>query len=284
MHRVKRSRSKRSPLSERDPSRPINDTLFQRARLFLLRKIPKRWTHSPTPRVLLLPPNLVLKFGRHVSLSEAHTLEFVSKNSRIPVPRVITAYESESGYRYILMSRIRGVPLSSVLSEFSEEKQRNILRQLRNYINELRALRPPEPGYVGAVDLTPLHDERVHDGPLGPFNSVQEFHKALRRGIEEKSGHVELDNMIETEKTRDYSCRMTHGDLSFRNIIVQGEKLMGIVDWETAGWYPDYWEYASTFYSFFDSVDLRPRIDEFLDAYPEKRETEQTRRRLFNMT
>jgi len=77
---------------------------------------------------------------------------------------------------------------------------------------------------------------------------------------------------------------MTHGDLSFRNIIVQGEKLTGIVDWETAGWYPDYWEYASTFYSFFDSVGLRLRIDEFLDAYPEKRETEQTRRRLFNMT
>lgn len=283
MHRAKRSRSKRSLPSERDPSRPINDTLFQRARLFLLRNIPKRWTHSPAPRVLLLPFNLVLKFGRHVSLSEAHTLEFVSKNSQIPVPRVVTAFESKTGHRYILMSRIRGVPLSSVFNELTEEKQCNILRQLRNYISELRALHSPEPGYVGAVDLTPLHDERVHDGPLGPFDSIPEFHMALRRGIEEKSGHAELDNMIEMEKIQDYSCRMTHGDLSFRNIIVQGEKLTGIVDWETAGWYPDYWEYASTFYSFFDCEDLRPRIDEFLDAYPEKRETEQTRRRLFNM-
>ena len=180
------------------------------------------------------------------------------------------------------MSRIRGVPLSNLFDELSEEKQRKILRQLRNCISELRALRSPEPGYVAAVDLTPLHDERVHDGPFGPFDSIPEFHKALRQGIE-KSGHVELDNMIEMEKNRDYSLRMTHGDLSFRNIIVQGEKLAGIVDWETAGWYPDYWEYSSTFYSFFDCVDLSPRIDEFLDAYPEKRETEQIRRRLFNM-
>lgn len=76
---------------------------------------------------------------------------------------------------------------------------------------------------------------------------------------------------------------MTHGDLSFRNIIVQGEMLTGIVDWETAGWYPDYWEYASAFYSFFDCVDLRPTIDEFLDPYLEERETDQIRRRLFNM-
>lgn len=89
--------------------------------------------------------------------------------------------------------------------------------------------------------------------------------------------------MIETEKSRDYSYRITHGDLSFRIIIVQGEKLAGIVDWETAGWYPDYWEYASTFYSFFDCVDLRPKVDACLDPYPEKRDTEQTRRRLFNM-
>ena len=66
----------------------------------------------------------------------------MSKNNHIPIPRVITAYESESGYRYILMSRIRGVPLSSVFSEFSKEKQGKILRQLRNYISELRALCP----------------------------------------------------------------------------------------------------------------------------------------------
>lgn len=283
MHCAKRTQPKRPPPFERDPSRPINDNLFQRARVFLLRRIPKPWTHSPAPRVFLLPFNLVLKFGRHVSLAEAHTLVFLLKNTKIPVPRVITAFKSEKGCRYILMSRIPGVPLSNLFSELTEEQQRNITLQLRDYISELRTLRSPEPGYVGAVDLTPLHDERVHDGPFGPFDNVAEFHKALRGGIDEKSGHEELDNMIEQEKSRDYSCRMTHGDLSFRNIVTYGGKVTGIVDWETAGWYPDYWEYASAFYSFFDCVDLRPKIEEFLDAYPEKRETEQTRRRLFNM-
>lgn len=49
---------------------------------------------------------------------------------------------------------------------------------------------------------------------------------------------MELDIMIEMEKTRDYSCRMTHGDLSFRNIMMECK--------ETSGWYPNYWEYAGT--------------------------------------
>ncbi|KAI9681638.1 MAG: hypothetical protein M1829_000837 [Trizodia sp. TS-e1964] len=245
---------------------PINNTTPQRARVYLLRKIPRVWRYSPAPGVLLLPFNIVLKFSRHASLSEAHTLEFVSKNTSIPVPRVITAFESKDGLRYILMTRIPGVPLSRVFGLLSEEKQRNIMHQLRGYIDELRAIRNAEPGYVGAVNQGPLHDERVYSGPFGPFNSVPEFHKALRLGIDGNSGHAILDNMIERENMREYSCRMTHGDFAFRNIIYQGEKVTGIVDWETAGWYPDYWEYASAFYSFFDCTDLRFRIDEFLEA------------------
>ncbi|KAK6840103.1 hypothetical protein PG987_005969 [Apiospora arundinis] len=37
----------------------------------------------------------------------------------------------------------------------------------------------------------------------------------------------------------------THGDLNPSNIFVRGDEVVGIIDWETAGWYPDYWEYTS---------------------------------------
>lgn len=39
----------------------------------------------------------------------------------------------------------------------------------------------------------------------------------------------------------------THGDLSPRNIIVLNDKIVGIVDWEEAGWFPEYWEYVKFF-------------------------------------
>lgn len=265
------------------PSRPINDTVLQRARVYLVRHLLKPWAHCPAPRVFLLPFDLVLKFGRHVSLSEAQTLQYLSKHTSLPVPRVITAFESSSGRKYILMSRVPGVPLSRIFHSLTTEQQRNILHQLQNYINELRTLPPPKPQFVGAVDFGPLHDERVHDGPFGPFETVAEFHKALRGDLEENSGHAELDRMIEEVNSRDYSCRLTHGDLAFRNIITRDGQITGIVDWETAGWYPDYWEYASIFYSFFDAEDLKLRVEEFLCPYPEKRKTEQKRRQLFNM-
>lgn len=36
----------------------------------------------------------------------------------------------------------------------------------------------------------------------------------------------------------------THGDLNLRNVMVKDGKLSGVVDWATAGWYPEYWDYT----------------------------------------
>ena len=40
----------------------------------------------------------------------------------------------------------------------------------------------------------------------------------------------------------------THADLTLYNIMVSGlpgqRRVSGIVDWEQAGWYPEYWEYC----------------------------------------
>lgn len=36
-----------------------------------------------------------------------------------------------------------------------------------------------------------------------------------------------------------------HGDIAPRNIMVDDNcNITGLIDWEYAGWYPDYWEYA----------------------------------------
>jgi aminoglycoside phosphotransferase (APT) family kinase protein len=45
----------------------------------------------------------------------------------------------------------------------------------------------------------------------------------------------------------DHRIVLTHGDLTPRNIIVQDCKIAGLIDWEDAGWYPEYWEYVKFF-------------------------------------
>lgn len=42
-----------------------------------------------------------------------------------------------------------------------------------------------------------------------------------------------------------YDMVFTHADLNMRNILVdENAKISGIVDWECAGWYPEYLEYT----------------------------------------
>jgi aminoglycoside phosphotransferase (APT) family kinase protein len=37
---------------------------------------------------------------------------------------------------------------------------------------------------------------------------------------------------------------LTHGDLTPRNIMVEGARVTGIVDWERSGFFPEWAEYA----------------------------------------
>lgn len=39
----------------------------------------------------------------------------------------------------------------------------------------------------------------------------------------------------------------THADLNPGNILVRGDKVVAIIDWQLSGWYPGYWEYTSAY-------------------------------------
>jgi aminoglycoside phosphotransferase (APT) family kinase protein len=68
-----------------------------------------------------------------------------------------------------------------------------------------------------------------------------------------------------------------HGDLAPQNIIVQEGKIVAIIDWETAGWFPEYWEYTQAWESAWRWQEWRTRLGEFLDVYEAELDIEQMR-------
>ena len=42
---------------------------------------------------------------------------------------------------------------------------------------------------------------------------------------------------------RDPKIVFSHGDLNLHNIVVKDGDIVALLDWECAGWYPEYWEY-----------------------------------------
>ena len=43
---------------------------------------------------------------------------------------------------------------------------------------------------------------------------------------------------------RQYHTTFTHSDIAPRTILINDGKIAAIVDWESADWYPEYWEYT----------------------------------------
>jgi Phosphotransferase enzyme family len=57
----------------------------------------------------------------------------------------------------------------------------------------------------------------------------------------------------------DHQILFSHGYLAFHNIIVRDEHVSAIIDWEYAGWYPEYWDYYKT-RSFLGGTDSDYRV------------------------
>lgn len=126
----------------------------------------------------------------------------------------------------------------------------HLLKQLKSYIEEMRLLKPPNLGVVEGIEGGKLYDMRLQDGlkGFGPFDSVRDFHSFLRGGISASPEQIpEVNEMVKKHEKAHFSTCFTHGDLDSMNVLVQGDNIVGIIDWDTAGWFPEYWEYTTAY-------------------------------------
>jgi thiamine kinase-like enzyme len=149
----------------------------------------------------------------------------------------------------------------------------------------MRKLKPPE-GFEGVTNVAggPLSDLRLPrtDHGFGPFKTVQEFHRFLRNGLEKLPDlDDEIANMIELQDGPWPRPVFTHGDLSSLNILLEGDNILGIIDWETAGWYPHYWEYTTAHQVNAYNIFWKDEIDSFLQPMHKELAMDQTRNRFW---
>lgn len=229
-------------------SDPINNNRLNRFLVLVGVKLLRRFRTS-WGLVLFLTPQLCVKISDYTDLSEAASMEFIRKHTSIPVPKVYCAFQRR-GKTYIVMETISGAPAVASWEQLTEESKSKLLDQLRGMINEMRRIPAPS-SMISNIDGGSLYDCRVHASleRFGPFENTRNFHGFLRNWKEKgPPQYPDVDDMIGLQSREWGPLVFTHGDLSSLNILIRGDKIVGLIDWETAGWYPPYWEYTSASY------------------------------------
>ncbi|KAM0267818.1 hypothetical protein ACHAQH_010079 [Verticillium albo-atrum] len=144
-------------------------------------------------------------------LNEGACLEFLSKNTNIPLPRLIACFEDD-GAAYLVTEYVEGVGMNVL----DTESQAIVAKELQRHTQTLKELTSDTWGGPGGVVLPPYRMMRKSNGR--PWR--------MRRR--------DVPDLV-----------FCHNDLSANNVIVEPKTLeiKAIVDWEYAGFYPAEFEF-----------------------------------------
>jgi len=180
----------------------------------------------------------IVKRGARVSMAEATVMEYVRKSTTIPVPKVRMVF-SHNDVVHIVMDHIEGTLLERSESVSSDEELESLAGQLAGYVNQLRAL--PSTELMGSWPAGSYSNLLFDPPPRNDFKFIEEFNLYWKRRM------MVFDRFAEVPETLKKAglaspIVFSHGDLAPRNIIVKDSKIAAVLDWETAGWYPEVWD------------------------------------------
>lgn len=273
--------------NEGTESLTINNTFFRRwLSILALKTLGK--LHKSEGLCTPISKHAIIKKGYRLHLTESATMKFVAENTSIPVPKFHCAFVHK-GHAYILMERIHGDAVPDAWRSLPESGRQKVFAQLRTMIRELRVLKPPDGIGVESCVGGSLHNSRLNrcNPRFGPFKTMQDFHVWLREAFEPSevkphrtcsdSEWADLEKMVEMQNGPWPPPGFTHVDLNPFNVLICGEKVVGIIDWEFAGLLPYYSEYTSAWHGNVTKTDWRDSLHRFLDPPSDVFEMENTR-------
>ncbi|KAL1876107.1 hypothetical protein Plec18167_005368 [Paecilomyces lecythidis] len=177
--------------------------------------------------------------------SEADMMQYASCMG-IKAPQVRGCVDNPQDNEIIFMASdfVPGDTLLDAWLRMDESQRASIKAQLKE---QLALMRKCQMQYIGRVDRQAFRNifDPIRFSFAGPFMSEGEFDTwclSQTEGIAERWKWKASLMLRGGEYSKDFV--LTHGDLFPQDIIVHDGKLMGIVDWEHSGFFPEYFEYA----------------------------------------
>lgn len=176
-------------------------------------------------------------------------MRYVAEHTKIRLPSVIDAWEvedatedDESNTCYILIEYINGKVLIDIWDELAEVAQRGIRSQVHKYLCQLQSLDIKTPGPIGGG---------ISEGALftgcgaGPFESPNDLEERYNGRILVCHDYFQAKHLSSGAFPGKFNkLVMCHLDLNERNILLDDEGQVWLIDWGLAGAYPPWFEKA----------------------------------------
>lgn len=203
--------------------------------------------------VVQLTTDIVLK-GSLDDLSNHHmALQYLAEHApNVPVPRTLGLVKVGRMY-YLFMTSIPGQTLESAWTTLDTVEKFSIQMKLEEVCRSYRMLKAVEETVIGPLTSEKCEDMRVYGSQVYEFKAEEPIHAAsefedflfsYRPWIGDP--YIEFCKKF-SAGSLDTTIVFTHCDMHFKNIMVDRDEhgelfVTGIIDWEDAGFYPDYWE------------------------------------------
>ena len=181
------------------------------------------------------------------------------RKAGIPAPRVISHGEhswTPWAPVSILMTRLPGVEFDEIFPNQVEPlAMESITDDLRTILNTTRSWQNPWGFGDGRKKICNasggrIRSVRVPNHAMSPFESEQVLNDYLLSTASTNSFATqdEYNEAIATARKMNnftHSIVFTHGDFALHNVLVHDGRVLGLIDWECAGWYPEHWEFST---------------------------------------
>ena len=192
-----------------------------------------------------LPFRISLKFDADTE-NEAAAIQTISKTSEISSPRILDQISSR---KLIVLAELKGKSLEETSHILTDEDISQLVEDLKLLHMQLRKIPATETICGAAGDKLPC---LKHSGPFENETLFNEY--LLSRVGRKRRGSFAFKN--------NHATYFTHGRIKQQNIIMNGKRFAGLKSWESAGYYPEYWEkVTSVRYNYYQEwAELSDRI------------------------
>ncbi|OJJ73478.1 hypothetical protein ASPBRDRAFT_41164 [Aspergillus brasiliensis CBS 101740] len=231
-------------------------------------------------QVFRVGERFAVKSGYGVPLIEAETMKFL-EDSQVPVPKVHAVFKDPMSKKiYIILDHVPGDTLESLLPSLDPNEKATICKLIKDAIFKLRSI--PSPDYFGMLNREPYLDgvfwTADYDPKIsGPFANQEDLNLAIIERLRqtEKEQYIRLLRPMIDKTLRGHRPVFTHGDLQPKNIMVERlearegcpEFKITLLDWEGAGWYPEYWEFCNATIACRFKPDWLELVPDILEQY-----------------